>query len=91
MSSVERTICLGEEHDQPLRQALLAVHREMGGLVDERMLGVGGSQEVETVEVVLGGNPVRIEAETYVGVSITGEETLVEEIAKRVGARLAHP
>lgn len=89
--SVERTICIGDEYDQHLRQALIVVLREMGGLVDERTLGVGGSQELETVVVAIGGESVTIEAETYVGLSVRGEETLVEEIAKRVRSRLAHP
>jgi hypothetical protein len=88
MSNVQKTICLGDEYDERLREVLMLVLREMGALVDERARGVGGSQELETVKVAIGEQAVEIEAETYVGLSVKGEQNLVEEIAKRVRARL---
>lgn len=91
MSRVDKAICIGDEHDHRLREALMAVLGEMGGITDARTFGVGGSQELETLAVTIGGESVTIEAETYVGLSIRGEKTLVEDIARRVQARMAHP
>lgn len=83
------TICLGSEHDERLRKALVDVLRSMGAVLHgEGFSGVGGSQEVEIVHVEIGGRPLCIEAETFIGLSVVGEAGLVEEVAMRVRARL---
>jgi hypothetical protein len=90
-ASAKHSIRLGDEHDEQLREALRAVILEMGGLAHERLLGLGGSQEVERVHIVVGEQSATIEAETYVGLSMQGDEQLVEAIFERVAMRLARP
>ena len=49
---------------------------------------VGGSQEVETLAASSGGRSVTLMAETYVGLSVSGDAELVAEIEKRVRVRM---
>jgi hypothetical protein len=56
----------------------------MGAENVSRDWGVVGSQELATLKVTLNGQPLTIEAETYVGLSVTGEAQTVETIAARV-------
>ena len=78
------TAILAPEHDVAARNALLGVLREMGAEEISRNWGVAGSQEVSTLRFTLGGQPLTVEAETYVGLSITGDSEVVEIIAHRV-------
>jgi hypothetical protein len=90
MTTVAKTIHLGDEYDDSLRETLMRVLGEMGAQFDEGTRGVGGSQELETVRASIHGEVVEIEAETYVGLSVKATESLVEEIATRVRAQLRH-
>jgi hypothetical protein len=78
------TVILGPEHDQHLRTAVMEVMRQLGASIESRNWAVAGSQEIETVQAQLAGNAITIEAETYIGLSITGEENMINEISKRV-------
>jgi hypothetical protein len=46
---------------------------------------VVGSQDVSTLEFRLKGQTLIVEAEIYVGLSVTGDALTVEAIAARVG------
>jgi hypothetical protein len=83
-----RTVRLGDEYDDALREALVAVLRELGGYSESHEWGVGGSQEIENLEVDVRGQRVVVESETYVGLSITGEDSLVSRIEALVRLRL---
>ena len=89
MSNLTKTICLGNEYDDRLREALVEVLRAMGAVALDGapFWGVGGSQVVEIERLEIDGRPLSIEAETYMGLSIVGEAELVEEVARRVRAR----
>ena len=89
MISIEKSVHLGDEFDEHLRQTLFMVLREMGAAFVGTTFGVAGSQEIESIETTIGGQSVKIEAETYVGLTVTTEETLAREIEKRVRARLS--
>lgn len=78
------TVILGPEYDQHLRTAVMEVMRQLGASIESRNWAVAGSQEIETVRAQLAGNAITIEAETYIGLSITGEENMINEISKRV-------
>jgi len=80
----QRKIVLGNEHDEHLREVLVAVLKGRGGRPRSSDWGLGGSQEVSTLQVEIEGRCVVVEAETYIGLSITGEEDLVEKIAALV-------
>jgi hypothetical protein len=89
MSNVESTISLGDEFDDHLRNTLMEVLMDIGAAVHDHTRGVGGSQELEAVQITIGDKTLVIEAETYIGLSLKGEDALVQEIARRVSARLA--
>jgi hypothetical protein len=82
-----KTKILGAEFDQHLRSILVEVLRDMGARTLDADWSVVGSQELETVKFELQGRTIDVEAETYMGLSITGAENDVDEIANRVSAR----
>ena len=88
MDNDEATIRLGNEYDSQLREGLLAILKEMGAVVRERTYGIGGSQELEELTVTVENKVLVVEAETYIGLVVKGERRLVEEIGRRVHARL---
>jgi hypothetical protein len=57
------------------------VLRELGAVVSDNSWGVGGSQEVERLEVAIAGQTLMVEAETYIGLSIADQAELVRRIA----------
>lgn len=81
---MHKTIILGDEHDESLRAALLDVLQELGADPVGADWGVAGSQELATWKVVVDDDVVTIEAETYIGLSISGDAILVSDIAYRV-------
>lgn len=79
------THILGDEYNSELRERLMNVLRVLGASSkrpserpSERTLA--GSQELEKFEVVVKGKTLLIEAETYVGLSITGPKDIVDEV-----------
>ena len=83
-----KRITLGPEYDAHLRSTLKNVLVELGAALSSSEWGVVGSQELEQLEVEVGGSKLAVEAETYVGLSILGEPSLVDHIAQLVRARL---
>ena len=79
-----RTVILGPEYDQHLRTTVMEVMRQLGASIETRNWSVAGSQEIETVQAQLAGKPITIEAETLIGLSITGDENMINEISERV-------
>lgn len=76
---------LGDEFDEGLRQRLMDVLRKLGALQSggsNRF--VGGSQELEKLEVTIDGRSLHVEAETYIGLSISGADDLVERVRQLV-------
>jgi hypothetical protein len=86
---VKKKLVLGDEHDDALRQALLDCLSGLGATIAARQFGLGGSQIIETTKVSLGKDLLVVEAETYVGLSITGESRLVDRVAALVSERTA--
>jgi hypothetical protein len=88
MSSVDdKRIVLGPEHDQSLQEALRDVLRGLGATSIRHDWGVAGSQQLEELAVDIGAQRVLVEAETYIGLSITGPPELVDGIAKLLNER----
>jgi len=75
---------LGDEHDDALlvrvRDAVLAA----GGQISRPDWGVGGSQEICTYRVTLPEGQLRLTAETYVGLSLSGPPVLVQALQRCV-------
>ena len=78
---------LGDEYDDALRHALLDTLTALGADIDARQWGLGGARIIETTKLSLGKDRLVIEAETYVGLSITGEARVVERIAALLALR----
>ena len=79
-----KTVVLGTEFDESLRRMLAEVMRELGATALDTSWGLAGSQERATAKLEIRGKVVDVESETYVGLSITGDEDVVDEIAGRV-------
>jgi hypothetical protein len=88
---VKKKLVLGSEYEHALRDALMACLAEMGADIAARQWGLGGSQIIETTKVSLGKDLLVVEAETYVGLSISGEARVVDRVAAMLGARTAKP
>jgi hypothetical protein len=84
---VKKKVILGSEYDDTLRAALTDCLTELGADVAARQWGLGGSQILETTKVSVGKDVLVVEAETYVGLSISGEARLVDRIAAKLAAR----
>jgi hypothetical protein len=87
-SGDEVTVVLGPEHDQRLRRVVQEVILRLGGKLRKQDWGLGGSQEIETVEIKIGTDRLVLEAETYVGLSLRGPSQLVHRIEAMVKAEM---
>ncbi len=76
-----KTIILGTEHDETLRQALMTTLKGLGAVHLDRSRGHAGSQDLEVTKVKIGNDIVTIEFETFVGLSVIGPPALVDQIA----------
>lgn len=88
MSKELTTIILGNEYDDAIRDALRTVLVRIGAVGIGKSWGVGGSQEIETLRVQLDTDVVTIEAETFVGLTITGPKAVVDNLALQVKQQL---
>lgn len=78
-------IVLGDEFDDSLRGRLMDVLRKLGSIQSyESDRFVAGSQELEILDVTIDGRNLHVEAETYVGLSISGPTDLVEQVSRLV-------
>lgn len=84
--STQLKVVLGDEFDQELRAKLSEVLRSLGAIsVGPAARYVVGSQDFEVFDVILDGEQLRIEAETYVGLSICGAASTVKRVLRAVG------
>jgi hypothetical protein len=79
-SNCEKSTVLRPEYDEGYRKALLDALREAGAEVSEHDWGMAGSQEFETLSVEIKGQRLFVEAETYIGLSLSGPSELVDFI-----------
>jgi len=77
-------LLLGDEHDKALFERLCKAVARHGGTVTKREWGLGGSQEVAVFEINLPDGRLEAVAETYVGLSLIGPESVVARIAREV-------
>lgn len=81
------TRVLGPEFDQGLRAALIDALRDLGATDADHFWGVGGSQELETLHCRVDLQSITVQAETFVGIAVTGPVYLLERIAAAVAER----
>lgn len=79
----QATVVLGDEFDDALRVKLLDVLRQLGATpAGPANRYLAGSQDMEEIDVYVEGRLLRVEAETYVGLSITGPADIVHQIRR---------
>ena len=84
----DKTVTLGTETDNTLRRALVRILKHMGAEATDDSWALGGSQILETLDITIDGRALRIEAETYMGLSLTGPVDLVDRIADVVARNM---
>ena len=74
----------GPEYDNAIQRRLKTVLLDLGYRPSDKWWGVGGSQEISHWEFagVLGN--LTVEAETHVGLTITGPDAAVSEVRARM-------
>ena len=87
MKPEQATVRLGDEFDEDLRDTVRSVLAGLGAELTDTSWGIGGSQEIETLVAVIGGERIVIEAETYVGITLSGRRDVVERLAERISAQ----
>lgn len=86
---MKKKLILGSEYDDPLRHVVMECLASLGAEVTARQFGLGGSQIIETTKLALGKDLLVVEAETYVGLSLSGPARVVERVATMVAQRTA--
>jgi hypothetical protein len=74
----------GPEYDNAIQRRLKAVLLELGFRPSNRWWGVGGSQEVSHWEFSGTLGKLTVEAETYIGLTITGHDAAVSVVRARM-------
>lgn len=77
-------VALGSETDDKLIEELKRVVRELGGKIRKKDWGVGGSQEIITYTISLPQGEIELISETYIGLSLRGDENIVPILAQRL-------
>jgi hypothetical protein len=73
-------VVIAEEYDLSKLKALKAILKKLGAKKVKEWNGLGGSQEIQHFEYKLRDNILIVEAETYMGLSIEGDESLINHV-----------
>ena len=84
MAEKTKFVILGDEYDDALREILRSILMRGGGVGIDSSWVIGGSQEVDRIQVSFEGAVLTIESETFVGLSISGPEQIVDKIVAQV-------
>jgi hypothetical protein len=87
----QKTVVLGAEYDQGLRERLGAALSSLGAEMSDSVWGVGGSQELMRIDAAISDRILHIEAETYIGLSVTGDEGLVDLVVSLIERKADAP
>jgi hypothetical protein len=85
----QKTVNLGDEFDEKLWKALRSSLSDLGAKNCDENWGIGGSQELVTLVVELEGALIRIESETYMGLTVSGPARLVDKVQQEVVRKMA--
>lgn len=78
------TINIGPETDDDLFERVRTTIVDLGGSIADSEWVLGGSQEVTTYKIVLPAGTLEAVVESYIGLSLVGDEALVYLLAQRV-------
>ncbi|HEV7227544.1 hypothetical protein [Brevundimonas sp.] len=81
--SAQRQVHVGRD-DTKTRRRLLAALKKAGARRIGSWWGLGGSQEITTWTFALRSGHLRVEAETYVGLSLMGDEAAVDAVVRHL-------
>lgn len=82
--SNHKTVLLGSEGDNELRVHVKQALEKMGAKYIDGSWGLVGSQVIETFDFAIGEERLRLESETYIGLSLTGPADLVDKLSSLV-------
>ena len=82
-------IVIGSEYDDALFARLVAEIEALGGSILDKEWSLGGSQEMTIFQIKLPDGEIEAVAETYVGLSLRGTPSLVEQLARLVMPNLS--
>ncbi|WP_343292994.1 hypothetical protein AAHN93_14790 [Vandammella animalimorsus] len=77
-------VVIGSEHDENLKSALFLVLKKMGAKKISEMDALAGSQDVSIHEFLVKNEIIKVESETYIGLSLVGSKNLIMEIENNV-------
>ena len=76
----EVSVCIGSETDDDLRRRLKAALKRLDARREFNWWGLGGSQEIAQERYQVLGGRLTVETETYVGITLSGEEAIVDGV-----------
>lgn len=77
-------VWIGYEYDDFLFKTLIDVLKMMKGVIENKYYGVAGSQDIDVFSVNLNGEKILIERETYLGLIISGNKLVIEDIINNI-------
>ena len=77
------------EHDQGAFECLGTALRDLGYDLSSESWSIGGSQELSEWVVACPHGELLISAETYIGLSVSGQAELISELQRQYEQRLA--
>ena len=81
--SLTLDVHIGPDDDATRRRVKSAL-RKAGARRVGRWWGLGGSQEITSWTFVVDGSRLEVEAETYVGLSLSGDESAIASVARHL-------
>lgn len=81
---MSENIIIGSEHDGNLKNALCLALKAMGAEKISQIDALAGSQDVSIHEFLVKNAIIKVESETYVGLSLVGPKNLIMEIENNV-------
>jgi hypothetical protein len=80
-----KTIKLGNEYDAQIFEKCAAWLAARPAVLLDAWNGVAGSQDVGYWKYLVDGQVIEIEVETYIGFTVTGPPSIVDQIAAETG------
>ena len=77
-------IVIGNEYDDNLKDALYLALKQMGAKEISKINALVGSQDISIYEFLVKNEIIRVEFETYIGLSLIGPKNLIREIEENI-------
>ena len=78
------TKVIGEEYDTNLIKKLKLVLKNNNTVFLNREWSLVGSQELQEFEILYKGEQLKIEIETYIGISLFGSQNMIDDITDQI-------